>query len=380
MGKLKLPAFALERYFDRYEFNVPHLLCCSDCESWSVRELLEMEGPGAAEAFLELRLGYTEARGDRELRRRIAGLYRNVEPAGVLVFAGAEEAIFIFMNTALDAGDHVIVQYPCYQSLTDVARGVGCGVTEWELREGPRGWEADPDRLASLVRDNTRAIVVNSPHNPTGYLLTPPEMEAVVELARARGLLLFSDEVYRYLEYDERDRPPAACDLYENAVSLGVMSKTYGLPGLRIGWIATRNAELYGQMAAFKDYTTICNSAPSEYLAAVALKHGPRLAARNLGLIRENLALLDEFFGVYGGIFDWHRPKAGPIAFPGLKWEGGADAFCADLVRAKGVLLLPASCYGFGNRHFRLGFGRRNMAEGLERLAAYLRGRVGETI
>lgn len=373
---MRLPEFTLERYFDRYEFNVPHLLCCSDSESWSTREILAMGGSGAVEAFLEQKLGYTEARGDRELRQRIAALYSNVKPEQVLVFAGAEEAIFVFMNVALNPGDHVIVQYPCYQSLAAVARGVGCAVTEWALREGEKGWEADLDRLGSLVRNNTRALVVNSPHNPTGYLLTPPEMDAVVALARERGILLFSDEVYRYLEYDARDRPAAACDLYENAVSLGVMSKTYGLPGLRIGWIATRNAAVYEKMAAFKDYTTICNSAPSEYLAALALKHSDRLAARGLGIIRDNLALLDDFFAAHAGIFKWHRPEAGPIAFPGLNWEGGADAFCADLVRAKGVLLLPASCYGFGNRHFRLGFGRRGMPQGLERLAEFVRERT----
>lgn len=370
---MHLPDFKLERYFDRYEFNVPYLMCCSDCESFSVGEILEMDGDKAVDSFLNLRLGYTEARGNQELRHSIAGLYSTVGPDEVLVFSGAEEAIFIFMNVALSRGDHVIVQYPCYQSLFEVARAVGCEVTEWVIKEGDQGWETDLDNLTGCIRDNTRAIIINSPHNPTGYLLTRGEMETIVELARGRGILLFSDEVYRHLEYDAKDRLEAACDMYENAVSLGVMSKTYGLPGLRIGWIATKSAAVYKKMASFKDYTTICNSAPAEFLATAALKYRNKLAGRNLGIIRDNLALLDEFFAAHAELFYWPRPKAGPIAFPGLRWGGDVESFCRDLVREKGVLLLPSDCYEFGHRHFRLGFGRRNMAGGLEKLAEYVK-------
>lgn len=369
---MKLPDFKLERYLDKYEFSAPYLLCCSDCETISVGELLELEGEEGFLSFLDLRLGYTETRGNTGLRRAIAGLYETVGPDEVLVFSGAEEAIFIFMNTALQPGDHVIVQYPCYQSLFEVARAIGCEVTRWVINEGETGWAVDLDALAAGVRDNTRAIIINNPHNPTGYLLTPGEMNAVVDIARRHGLLLFSDEVYRHLEYDAADRPAAACDIYEKAVSLGVMSKTYGLPGLRIGWIATRNAGIYRDMAAFKDYTSICNSAPSELLAELALKHRDCLVERNLGIIRDNLALLDRFFARHGELFTWPRPKAGPIAFPAMKNGTGVDEFCARLVRDKGVLLLPASCYDFGNSHFRIGFGRDNMYQALQRLDEYL--------
>ncbi|HBX23226.1 MAG TPA: aminotransferase class V-fold PLP-dependent enzyme [Desulfotomaculum sp.] len=369
---MQLPDFKLERYFDRYEFNVPYLMCCSDCESFSVGEILAMDGEEAVDAFMNLRLCYTEARGNPELRHGIADFYSTVGPDEVLVFSGAEEAIFVFMNAALSKGDHVIVQYPCYQSLFEVARAVGCEITEWAIKEGNQGWETDLDNLAGSIKDNTRAIIINSPHNPTGYLLTRGEMETIVELARERDILLFSDEVYRHLEYDAKDRLEAACDGYENAVSLGVMSKTYGLPGLRIGWIATRNAAVYKKMASFKDYTTICNSAPAEFLATTALKHRKKLAGRNLGIIRDNLVLLDEFFASHAELFYWPRPKAGPIAFPGLRWGGDAESFCRDLVREKGVLLLPSACYEFGHRHLRLGFGRRSMADGLEKLAEYV--------
>ncbi|MFZ5631350.1 MAG: aminotransferase class I/II-fold pyridoxal phosphate-dependent enzyme [Bacillota bacterium] len=369
---MKLRDFKLERYFARHEFNAPYLLCCSDCESFSVKDILALGGEGAYESFLDLRLAYTESPGSPELRQSIAALYRNMGAGDVLVTSGAEEAIFIFMNIALDRGDHAIVQYPCYQSLFEVARAIGCQITKWEARE-ENGWEPDPEILAKSIKDNTRAIIINSPHNPTGYLMPREKLACIVELARSRDILLFSDEVYRFLEYNEPDRPESACDIYENAVSLGVMSKTYGLAGLRIGWIATKNAGIYKKMAAFKDYTSICNSAPSEFLATLALKHRDLLVRRNLGIIRDNLAVLDRFFDRYAGFFSWQRPKAGPIAFPSIRWDGHVEDFCTDLVHSKGVLLLPGNYFDFGNRNFRIGLGRKNMPRCVERLEEYIR-------
>ena len=172
-------------------------------------------------------------------------------------------------------------------------------------------------------------------------------------------------------EYRAADRLPAACDLGEHAVSLGVMSKTYGLAGLRIGWVATRNAALLGRMAALKDYTTICNSAPSEFLAGMALRHRERLVERNVGIISANLAVLDGFLPRQAGRLDWQRPRAGPIGFPRLSGEP-AEAFCEALVRETGVLLVPGSVYEDPGNHVRIGFGRRNLPEAVERLEGFL--------
>lgn len=367
---MQLEEFRLERFFARYEFRSPYLLCCSDCESLTVKELIDLEGGGALGALLDLRLGYTESAGSPALRGQISELYRSVGAEEVLVTSGAEEAIFIFMNVALNGGDHVIVQYPCYQSLFEVACAAGCQVSRWTARE-ENGWEPDLDELKGLIKNNTRAIVINSPHNPTGHLMTGEKLVSIVELARSREILLFSDEVYRFLEYGHSDWPEAACDLYDNAVSLGVMSKTYGLAGLRIGWIATKNSSILKKMAAFKDYTSICNSAPSELLAVIALKHRVRLARRSLDIIRGNLALLDGFFSRHGDLFSWPRPAAGPVAFPSIRWSGDTEEFCHDLAALKGVLLAPGSCFG-SNRHFRIGFGRIDMPRSLEKLEEYI--------
>lgn len=369
---MKLPDFKLERYFAKYEFKAPYLLSCSDCESFTIKDILDLEEAGAGVSFEKLWLGYTESQGSPGLRQYIAKMYHRAGVDNVLVTSGAEEAIFIFMNTVLNKGDHVIVQYPCYQSLSEVARFRGCEVTEWKLKEQD-AWVLDLDWLAKNIKHNTKAIIINSPHNPTGYLITQDELEYIVELARSRGILIFSDEVYRFLEHRSSDRSEAACDIYENAVSLGVMSKTYGLAGLRIGWVVTRNTDIYNQMAAFKDYTSICNSAPSEFLAALALKHQDELVERNLGIIRDNLAVLDDFFARYKELFSWPKPKAGAIAFPHIKWDEDVENFCVDLVNSKGVLLLPGNYYDFGNKSFRIAFGRKNMPECVLKLEEYVR-------
>jgi len=374
---VKLPAFQLERFFARYEFKAPHLLCCSDCESYHLEQILALE-EGAGQTFNQLWLGYTESSGDPELRRQIAGLYDNVSPDQILVHAGAEEAIFNFMNTVLVPDDHIIVHWPGYQSLRGLAESVGCQVTPW-LTHPDSGWELDLDYLERHLQPNTKVVVVNCPHNPTGYLMDTDAFRNLVSLSQRHGFIIFSDEVYRYLEYADSERLPALCDIDDRGVSLGVMSKSFGLAGLRIGWIATRNSDIYKQLAAFKDYTTICNSAPSEYLAALALRHKEKILERNRTIVEQNLSILNAFFYRYPETFKWVPPGAGPIAFPEMLAPDDTGAFCRDLVEKTGVLLLPGSCYDpdYAN-HFRIGFGRKQMPECVEKLETYLR-RTGAT-
>lgn len=366
---MQIPPFKLERYFAKYEFSARYLLCSSDCEALSIADLLAFE-PGAEDGFKNHWLGYTESQGAPSLRREIARIYNNIAPAQVLVHTGAEEAIFLFMHAALGPGDHAIIHWPSYQSLAEVARSTGAEVTLWQARP-QNNWALDLDELKNLLRPNTRVIVVNTPHNPTGWLMPRAAFLELNQLAAERGILLFCDEVYRELELDPAERLPAACDLHPNAISLGVMSKTYGLAGLRIGWIATQNTNLLQKMAALKDYTTICNSAPSEYLSELALRHRQALTERNLGIIRTNLALLDDFFNRHSDRFSWVRPRAGSMAFPKLL-QGDIDTFCDELVHESGVLLLPGTLYDHPGNHFRVGFARRNLPEALAQLDAFL--------
>jgi len=372
---VRIADFALERYFARWEFAVDHVLGASDVEGWSMAELLELADDEARSMWDGLRLGYTESTGHPLLRREIAALYESLEADDILVFAGAEEAVFCLMSTSLGAGDHVIVTWPGYQSLYEVARAAGAQVSLHALREED-GWSLDVDRLVRSFRAETRMVVVNAPHNPTGML---PSVEAWRRLESAcadAGIRLVADEVYRFLEHDAAETLPAGADLDGRAVSLGVMSKSFAMAGLRIGWLATRDRAVLDRCARMKDYTTICSSAPSEVLALIGLRARERVLARSRDIVAANLAVLDEFFARRADSFTWVRPRGGSIGFPRLVAGGqagsSADRFAAQLIESTGVLILPSSTFGFGDSHFRIGLGRTDLPVAIEKLEAFL--------
>lgn len=367
---MEIADFELERYFARWEFDVEHLLCASDPEAVPMGELLGMADAETGRLWADLRLGYTESSGHPLLRAEIARAYRTVDPDEVLVCSGAQEAIFVVLGAMLGPGDHAVVVWPSYQSLHEVARAAGAEVTLLPL-EHDHGWALDLDRLRAALRPSTRAVVVNFPHSPTGALPPASTLDALVELVEERGAWLVSDEVYRLLELDPAERWPAAVDRSPRALSIGVMTKAFGLGGLRIGWVACHDRELLGRFAARKDYTTICNSAPSEILALIALRAADRLLARSMGIIRSNLRLLDGFFAEQSGWIDWVRPRAGTVGFPRLRPDVDAEAFTAGLVEAERVLLLPGSVFGHRGNHVRLGFGRRDLPEALAALTRF---------
>jgi aspartate/methionine/tyrosine aminotransferase len=372
-GPMRIADFALERFFARWEFAVEHLLCASDVQPFPMAELLGLADEETRALWDGLRLGYTESAGHPLLRRELATLYDGIEPDEVLTFAGAEEAVFCLMNVMCGAGDHVIVTWPGYQSLYEVARAAGADVTLHELSEA-HGWALDLDLLRQQLTPATRLIVVNLPHNPTGMLPDRDAFEGLVAIAADAGAHLLVDEVYRGLEFDEDDRLPAGADALPRGLSLGVMSKAYAMAGLRIGWLATHDRDLLARLAAFKDYTTICSSAPSEILAIVALRARDRVLARSRGIVAANLELLDPFFEDWADRFTWVRPRGGSIGYPRLTVPGvQVDDWAAELVESEGVLILPGSQFGQPGNLFRLGFGRTDLPEALARLEAFAR-------
>lgn len=367
---MKLKPFRIEEYYGKYEFTAKYMLSNSDAQSRSIGELLSLE-PTAQEEFNAQWCGYTEAPGAPYLREAIANIYDTLEANDVLVCSCAEEGIFLLYHTLLGSGDHAIIETPCYESALELARSTGADIDVWQRRYED-GWTHDVKRLEQLIKPNTKVIYINTPSNPTGLLMPRTIFDAVVNLARDKNIILFCDEVYRELEHDPSTRLPAAGDVYKNAVSLGSMSKTYGLPGLRLGWLATQNAELLDKLLSYKYYTTICNSAPSEFLSALALRHREVLIKRNLEIVHENLPLLESFITRYSNIFEWVKPNASPIGFPRFKLSQDVMAFCEEVVRETSVLLLPGSVYD-EPQHLRMGYGRSNMSEALERLEAYLK-------
>lgn len=367
---MNIRPFKLERYFAEHEFSVPYLFCCSDCEPIGLGELLSMADNKTLPLWNKLKLGYTESQGHPLLIEEIAKFYIGIKPEHVLVIA-PEEGIFISMNVLLKKGDHLIVTYPSYQSLYEVAHSLGCTISKW-MPDEKRGWDFNIEFLKSEIKTNTRLIVINFPHNPTGSLITKKGLLEILEIARKNNIVVFSDEMYRLLEFDQSERLNSVCEIYENSVTLSGLSKVFALAGLRIGWIITKNKEIFDKISAFKDYTTICSSAPSEILALIALRSNKTIIDRNIGIINKNLKLLDKFFKKYSQIFFWNRPKAGTVGFPKLLLKKDVSEFCQELIEKKGVLLLPSNVYDFPVNNFRVGFGRKKMPEALSKLEEFL--------
>lgn len=368
---MKLKPFKLERYFVPYEFSAKYLLSCSDCDGLPQKEVVEMADEEMKKAWEELSLGYTESLGNPLLRKEVTTLYSGVSPEDVLIIT-PEEGIFIALNTILNKGDHVICTFPGYQSLYEIAEGIGCEVTKWQPKE-QEGWRFDPLFLENNIRSNTKLLIINFPNNPTGYLPSVDEFKKIINVAKEHNLYLLSDEMYRYLELNEKDRLPSACELYTKAISLFGMSKTFGMAGVRIGWLIIKEKEKYAEMAEFKDYTTICSSAPSEILSTIALRAKDTIINRNLKKINKNLLILDEFFKRQSKRFEWIRPRAGTIGFPKLKNNISSFKFCQEVVNKTGIMLLPSTVYDFDDNHFRIGFGRENMPEALGKFEIFLK-------
>src|ERR1700739_264947 len=340
---MQITPFRIEEYMGKHEFSARYLLSSSDAESVTIEEILSLE-PGAHSAFLKHWCGYTESPGAPWLRESPAMIYTTIHADQLVVVSAAEEAIFLFYHALLTPQDHAIVETPCYESALTLPKSTGAAVSEWKRRP-ENGWAHDLAALEALIRPNTRALYINTPHNPTGLLMPLEVFRRVLELAAKHNIYVFSDEVYRELEHDPATRLPAACDLYDRALSLGSVSKTYGLPGLRLAWLACHDTAFLQKIVSLKHYTTICASAPSEFLTALAMRHRQKFIDRNLQIVLRNLRQLSAFFSHHSDLFSWTPPNASTIEFAHLKPQNNVQAFCEQLVREAGVLLLPGTVY-----------------------------------
>jgi len=370
-----LPDFKLETHFSKWEFQAKYHMTASDAESISMRDLLAMATPEEREEFDTLWLGYTETFGAPDLRETIASTFASRTAQDVLCFAGASEGIFAANSVILDKDSHAIVVTPNYQSHETLPLAI-CDATGVPL-DPDDNWSLDIDRVAAAIRPNTRLVTINFPHNPTGAILPLDRYHALIELCRKHGIYILHDEIFNGLGRTGTEHLPFIADLYERGLSLGVMSKSYGLPGLRIGWIACQDTALVSQMERMKHYLSICNSGPSERLAKIALHNRDRLLARNCAIVDENLPKWEAFFARHPDLFDWQTPDGSCMAFPRYMGPDGVEQFTRSLVEQSGVLLLPGSIYNsqLGETptdRFRLGYGRRGLDDGLAVLDAYI--------
>jgi aspartate/methionine/tyrosine aminotransferase len=375
----RLPDFRLEAFLSKWEFSACHHLTASDAQTLSVSELVALTDADDRKAWEELSLGYTRTAGDPGLRQAIADTFESIEAEDVVCFAGAEEGLYLAMHVLLGAGDHAVVATPNYQAAETVPLSI-CEVTGVALDPND-AWSLDLDAVAAAIQPKTRVVSVCFPNNPTGKVIDEASFLRLAELCDERDVHLFSDEVYRGLERDPVRSLPQAADLSERALSLNVTSKALGLPGLRVGWIACRDRDVLSRLERAKHYTSICNSAPSEVLARIALKARERILARNRGIICANLPRFDAFFAQFPDLFEWEPPDGGCVCFPRYMGPDGVEAFCRALVEEAGVVTLPASIYRSEltptpTDRFRIGIGRENPESALEAFASWLRSRA----
>ncbi len=372
---MQLPDFRLETHFSKWEFLAEHHMTASDAESMSMGELLAYASAEQREAFNDMWLGYTETWGAPDLRAAIAATHSDQPAENVLCFAGASEGIFAANNVILDETSHAIVVTPNYQSHETLPSAI-CEATGVPL-DANDNWSLDIDRVAAAIRPNTRLVTINFPHNPTGAILPLDRYQALVELCRHHGVYILHDEIFNGLGATGTEHLPLIADVYERGLSLNVMSKAYGLPGLRIGWIVSQDRQVLEKMERLKHYLSICSSGPSERLAIIGIENRDALLARNCAIVDQNLPKWDAFFAKYPDRFEWQRPDGSCMGFPKYTGPGNVETFTRDLVEQSGVLLLPSTIYRSDlspsiDDRFRLGYGRLGLDEGLAAMAAHI--------
>ena len=369
---MKIKPFATEHFFAKYEFTTPYQLCNSDCETLTVAELLAMTDMNLEE-FGRLSLGYTESSGNPQLRKEIAAAYQGVSTENVLILGTPIEGIYLAARAILDPGDEVIVLSPAYDALVNMfAHVVGAGnVRKWAFAPEEDRWSLYLEELKDLISPKTKLLVVNFPHNPTGYLPTQDFLDELVSIVEEHGLTLFCDEMYYGLVHSGTAPIPSLAELTPRAVVLSGLSKTYGLPGLRSGWLVIQDEALRENIVNWKFYTSICPPVPTEYLALAAWQARDQLRERSIGQIEANLALVEDFFSRWPELFTWRRPLAGSTALVGMNVPSVTD-FGVIMAEEAGVLIHPAMTLGGDDQHMRMGFGRAGFAEALVKFEAYL--------
>lgn len=367
---MNIQEFKLERYFGKHEFKAKYLFSSSDCDGYSLKYLLDIATPKELEMWEGMKFGYTESEGSPILREAILQYYKIKDIENVVV-ASPGELNFISMNVLLQANDHVIAVGPCYQSLSEVVKSISCELSFW--KPNYEDWTFNIEDLKPLIRKNTKLIILNFPHNPTGSYLSKSELNEIVKIARANDLYIFSDEMYHKLMVGDKEELPPISNLYEKGISLWGTSKTFGLAGLRTGWLVSQDKFFLKKVVAFKDYLSICSSAPSEILSIIALNHMDSFLQPNIQKIKKNVLLFKKFVEHHSIFEKFIPPQAGSTSFVKLNIESSALEFSNKLVEEKGIMTVPAEMFEYEGKYIRVGFGRENLPEVLEVFDEFLK-------
>ena len=367
---MKLKDFKLERYFAKHEFTSKHLLSSSDCDGYELNYLLDVASKEELKLWNDIKLGYTESAGSPILRDSILQYYQTNNINHVVV-SSPGELNFVAMNVLLDAQDHVVVVSPAYQSLHEVVQALNCQVSYWKPNDK---WDFEISDLEELMQKNTKLIIINFPHNPTGSYLSIDKLNKIVEIATKNNCYIFSDEMYHKLVFDPKIELPPISDIYDKGISLWGTSKTFGMAGLRTGWLVSQDEDFLKKVISFKDYLSICSSSTSEVLSVIALNHMDIFRLPNIKKIDQNIKLFKTFSQNHKAIDSFIEPRAGSTAFVKLNIQNSSLEFSDDLVQKAGIMTVPAEMFAFDGKYIRIGFGREGMRETLKVFGDYLEG------
>lgn len=369
---VRIAPFGVEAWLNKWEKQARYDISQSTIASLTLDELFSLTGDKAATVLAPAvteKQNYGWIEGSPAFKRAVASLYQRVPAENVLQTNGATGANLLALTALVEPGDQVIAEYPSYQQLYDIPRSLGAKISYWRIHEEDQ-WYPDLAELARLIKPTTKLICLNNANNPTGTVLDRVFLEKVVELARSVGAYVLIDEVYQPLAAQTTLTPIA--DLYERGISTNSLSKTYSLPGLRIGWVATADPALTDRLRSFRDYTMICGGVFNDRLATYALEHRAAILNRNRQLVQANLATYREWVAQEDRV-RLVAPQAVSTSFPRLLISEDTTSFCLKLLQEEGVLLVPGEAFDTPG-HVRLGYCAPTavLTEGLERLSRFL--------
>ncbi|MBN1329463.1 MAG: aminotransferase class I/II-fold pyridoxal phosphate-dependent enzyme [Candidatus Heimdallarchaeota archaeon] len=368
---MKVDTFLVEQFMDTYEMEVELNIAETCVKPFILNEFLELMGKESFfNEFKKKQLTYGHINGSPELRQGIANLYDTMKLENILISGGAIGANFLTFYSLIEPKDHVVTIFPAYQQLYSTARSFGANVKLWKMIWEDQ-WKPNIDDLSSLVNRNTKMIVINNPHNPTGFLFSNNFLKEIIEIAEDVGAYLLYDEAYRGLYLDESDKVTSIVDCYEKGISTGSFSKGLSLTGLRLGWIAA-NKQIIEELVQHRQYTTISNGIIDDALGALAMSNVDRIYKRNTELIKINHKILSNWIK-NEPLIDWIPAKAGSVAFLKLLLDIPTEEFCLNLIKEKSTFLVPGTCFEMEG-YLRIGFGNDTeiLRAGLSRLKEFL--------
>jgi aspartate/methionine/tyrosine aminotransferase len=365
--------FKLERFFAVHEFSAKYLLSCSDCDGYDMNYVLNCADEDEKSLWNNLTLSYTESTGHPALKDAILKHYNSFSENSThqlgrenIITASPGELAFSLMNVLLKSTDHAIVISPSYQSLYETIRSIGSEISFWKPDE--ESWKFHIGDLKKLIKKNTKLIIINFPHNPTGSYLTIGEYNELISIARENGIYIYSDEMYYKLNYlNEYPVLPPMAKVYEKGISMWGTAKSFGMAGLRMGWLVSKDIDLIRKVASFKDYLSICSSAPSEILSIIALNHSEKFIGPNIEKIKNNIAFFKEYLqsnSTFCKFFsNFIEPKAGSVAFIKINCNSTSLVFSNKLLEIAGIMTVPAEMFEYDGKYIRIGFGRKNFQD-----------------